>query len=122
MTTKARRKRLPKQDDNGIDRRRWRNNLPYGPALRNQWSPQEREKKLHRRAEITKFALTMIFSVAGSSAVWVLQTSERVASLEIHQATMESRFADRLGAMQRQLDTIQSWFGIPAPRNPGNGR
>ena len=107
MTTRARRKRLPKQEENG-DRRRWRNNLPLGPNHRQQWSKQERERRLKFRAALVDRGITIIVSILLSAVVWVIQVREQMISLET-----------QVGALRSDVQQIRSWFGVPPPRNIG---
>ena len=117
--TRSRKKRPVPQTDHGSDRRRWRNNLPYGPALRPQWTAEEREAKLRRRQEFVKTALTVLVSIGSTSGAWYFTTSKAIGEVQLNQATMESRFTSRLDSMQKQLDRLENYFGVPSPRNPG---
>lgn len=110
--TKNRRRRLRKPEPDLIERRRWWRNLP----ARTPWNDDERDRKLRIRSEFTRTGFTLIVSVLSSSAVWVMQTNSKIAALEAQVAALESRSTDRVSELRREIERLNSYFGVPPPR------
>lgn len=107
--TKARRKRVTKQAESPYqqDRRRWYNNLPTGHRGR-QWSSEERDRRLKLRTMFVDKGITIILSVMMASAVWVMQTREDIVEMQL-----------QIQQLRNDVHQLRSWFGAPAPINPG---
>lgn len=123
--------------DEDDDRRKIRNNLPYsmawlftGRRIRpHKWTKAERDAKLKRRADIVKLGLTLIVSIAGSAASFIIgmrdsnqQTQADVAVLRSDLNAFRSAAAARSEEQRRDIDRLYSYFGVPPPRNPGSSR
>ena len=120
--------------DESDDRRKIRNNLPYsvawpftGRRVRpRKWTKAERDAKLKRRADIVKLGLTLIISVAGSAASFIIgirdsnqQTQADVAVMRADLNAFRAASAARADEQRRDIDRLYSYFGVPPPRNPG---
>jgi len=105
--TNARRKRVKRREPDMAERRRWYNNLPSGRRARH-WSDDERERKLRLRSMFVDKGITIILSVMMASAVWVMQTREDIVEMQL-----------QIQQLRNDVHQLRSWFGAPAPVNPG---
>jgi len=99
----------------GRDRRRWWRNLGGRPR----WSPDLRRRRLRARESFTRYGLTLIVAIGGSSASFVLGTREAIIQLQNELASFQARTSDRFAAQQREIERISSYFGVPPPLNRG---
>jgi hypothetical protein len=112
MTTRPRKKRPRKPADIGEERRRWWRNLPV-PPLRQQWTGEQRDQKL--RSRNTRIAWGKVLAVAGSFALTAVDSRTEIGRMEIEQASIKQQII----YLDANLKRLESYWGIPAPRNAG---
>lgn len=99
------------------EKRRWTNNLPYGPAKRPPWDDGEREQKLRSRTQ--RVAWGKVVSIVGSMLLVAVDSRTQVTHSEIEAAANFARMQSQIASLKEDVNRIQSWFGVPPPRNSG---
>lgn len=99
------------------EKRKWTNNLPYGPARRPPWNDSERSKKLRTRERYIGFG--KLVSIIGTIALAAVDSRTHVNNLEISMAAMEAKFQQQIISLQADVNRQSSYWGTPPPRNVG---